>query len=115
MALGNSVRKLSMAVVLLVAAALAWARARPKAQDRPPLVRSALWFAILVGLVELLGTMSYARGAEVGLLSIVTAASATYPLIPVLGGVTLFHERPAPTQYIGVAMVVGGLIALALA
>jgi drug/metabolite transporter (DMT)-like permease len=107
--------KLSMAVVLVGAAAFAWWRGRPHQHDRPPLARSALRLAIVVGLVELLGTISYARGSEVGLVSIVTAASATYPLIPVIGGVALFHERPAPTQYVGVAMVIGGLIALALA
>jgi drug/metabolite transporter (DMT)-like permease len=107
--------KLSMAVVLVVAAALTWGRSRSDREDRPRIGRSALGLAIVVGLVELLGTVSYAHGAQVGLLSIVTAASATYPLIPVLGGVVLFHERPAPTQFVGVAMVIGGLIALALA
>ena len=67
-----------------------------------------------VGVVELLGTMVYARGAEVGLVSIVTAASATYPFIPVLGGVVLLHERLVPNQYVGVALVVAGLMLLAL-
>jgi drug/metabolite transporter (DMT)-like permease len=59
--------------------------------------------------------MSYVRGAEFGLLSIVTAVSATYPLIPVFGGVRLFGERPSPNQYAGVAMVIAGLILLAIA
>ena len=78
------------------------------------LAGSALVLAVGVGLLELLGTISYAWGAEVGLLSIVTVASATYPLIPVIGGVTLLRERPAPTQYLGIGLVVGGLLLLGL-
>ena len=48
----------------------------------PTTLPSMLRLAVLVGVMELVGTMVYARGAEVGLVSIVTAASATYPLIP---------------------------------
>jgi drug/metabolite transporter (DMT)-like permease len=48
-------------------------------------------------------------------VSVVTAASATYPLIPVFGGVVLLHERPVPTQYLGIAMVIGGLLLLGVA
>ncbi len=96
---------------------LAWfvVRARAKTTERSDrLFGAPITLAVLVGLVELLGTFAYARGSEVGLVSIVTAASATYPLIPVFGGVVLFRERPAPTQFIGVAMVIGGLMLLAV-
>jgi drug/metabolite transporter (DMT)-like permease len=98
-----------------------WLRSRAARADRPPAsssavqVRSAVGLAVMVGVVELLGTIAYARGAEVGLVSIVTAASATYPLVPVFGGVVLLEERPAPNQYLGVAMVVGGLVLLGVA
>jgi drug/metabolite transporter (DMT)-like permease len=68
-----------------------------------------------LGLVDLVGTISYSRGAEIGLVSIVTAVSATYPLIPVFGSVALFGERPAPNQYAGVAMVIAGLMLLGFA
>ena len=37
------------------------------------------------------------------------------PAIPVLGGVMLLHERPVPTQYLGIAMVIGGLMLLGVA
>ena len=110
------VGRLTMTAVFLGAAAVLALRGR--ARERPPrerVVGSALVLAMGVGLMELLGTISYAWGAEVGLLSIVTVASATYPLIPVIGGVTLLRERPAPTQYVGVALVVVGLLLLGLA
>jgi drug/metabolite transporter (DMT)-like permease len=113
--------RLSMMTVFLVAALVVWLRSRSKRAERteppeaPEPVRSAIGLAVMVGVVELLGTISYARGAEVGLVSIVTAASATYPLIPVFGGVALLQERPAPNQYLGVAMVIGGLVLLGVA
>jgi drug/metabolite transporter (DMT)-like permease len=113
--------RLSMMTVFLGAALVVWLRSRSERAERteppeaPEPVRSAIGLAVMVGVVELLGTISYARGAEVGLVSIVTAASATYPLIPVFGGVALLQERPAPNQYLGVAMVIGGLVLLGAA
>lgn len=104
--------RVTMTSVFVLAAVVLAARSRANAEREP--LSGALWLAAAVGVVELLGTISYARGSEVGLVSIVTAASATYPLIPVLGGVILLHERPAPTQYLGVAMVIGGLVLLGL-
>jgi len=113
--------RLSMMTVFLVAALVVWLRSRAERSARPPpsraavRVRSAVGLAVMVGVVELLGTIAYARGAEVGLVSIVTAASATYPLVPVFGGVVLLEERPAPNQYLGVALVVAGLVLLGAA
>jgi drug/metabolite transporter (DMT)-like permease len=68
--------------------------------------------AALVGIVDVLGGAAYARGTELGYLSIVSAASATFPLIPVVGGILLFRERPAANQLAGVVLVVGGLLLL---
>lgn len=107
--------RLTMMTVFLVAAFVSWVRSRTSGETRVSVAPSTLRLAVLVGVMELVGTISYARGAEVGLVSIVTAASATYPLIPVLGGVMLLHERPVPTQYLGIAMVIGGLVLLGVA
>jgi uncharacterized membrane protein len=73
-----------------------------------------LWLATLVGAADILGVMAYARGAEVGQLSIVTAASATYVLIPVIVSIVALSERPAPNQLAGVGVVVAGLLLLGL-
>ena len=107
--------RLTMTSVVLIAALVLRVRSRSTGEARDPVAPSMLRLAVLVGLMELVGTIAYARGAEVGLVSIVTAASATYPLIPVLGGVVLLHERPVPTQYLGIAMVIGGLLLLGVA
>ena len=104
-----------MTFVFLVAALVLWLRSRAAGRRPDHVPWSMLRLAVLVGVMELVGTISYARGAEVGLVSIVTAASATYPLIPVLGGVLLLNERPVPTQYLGIAMVIGGLLLLGVA
>jgi drug/metabolite transporter (DMT)-like permease len=97
-------------VVLLVRG-----RARAPMAGRAAVGASALGFAMMLGLVDLGGTISYSRGAEIGLVSFVTAVSATYPLIPVFGSVKLFGERPAPNQFAGVAMVIAGLMLLGFA
>jgi drug/metabolite transporter (DMT)-like permease len=107
--------RLSMVAVFLLGGLVVWVRSRSRPAEYREPARPAIALAVLVGVVELLGTIAYARGAEVGLVSIVTAASATYPLIPVFGGVAVLHERPAPNQYLGVSLVVAGLVVLGAA
>jgi drug/metabolite transporter (DMT)-like permease len=74
-------------------------------------------FAVALGLgvVDLLGIAAYAWGSEVALLSLVIAASATFPLVSVAGGILVLGERPARSQFLGVGLVVAGLVALGLA
>ena len=70
--------------------------------------------AVATGIADIVGVAMVSFGAEVGLISVVTAASATFVIIPVVGGVTLFGERLAANQFVGVALVVGGLLLLGL-
>ena len=70
-----------------------------------------LWAAI-VGVLDVLGDSMYARGSELGLVSITAAVSATSTLIVVAGGLLFFSERPAVIQGVGVALVVFGLVLL---
>jgi drug/metabolite transporter (DMT)-like permease len=76
------------------------------------LSRANVALAVAVGIADIFGIWAYARGSEIGLVSITAAVSATFTLIPVLGGVTLFGERPAPNQVLGIGMVVAGLVML---
>jgi drug/metabolite transporter (DMT)-like permease len=72
--------------------------------------------ALLAGASDILGVTTYSLGAERGYLTIVLAASAVFPLIPVvLSHVVLKEERLAANQYVGMGMVMLGLLLLATA
>ena len=69
----------------------------------------------LAGIVEMGGMFAYARGTEIGVISIVAAASIAYPLIPMLGGIVVFGERLALSQWMGLGIALSGLFVLAIA
>jgi drug/metabolite transporter (DMT)-like permease len=79
-------------------------RVRPSRRD--------LGLGIVIGVVDIVGFAAFSRGSELGLVTVVSAASAAFPLVPVVGGVLLFRERPVWLQWLGVALVVGGLLLL---
>lgn len=66
------------------------------------------------GLADLMAVALFARGSEVGLVSIMSAVSATFPLVVIAGGVALFHERPTQVQWVGILTTVAGLAMLGL-
>ena len=72
-------------------------------------------FALGSGAADLLGVVSYSIGASRGLLSVVLIASAVFPLVAVALSVWLLHERPVANQYVGIGLVVVGLLVLGLA
>ncbi len=65
-----------------------------------------------VAVLETASLFAFTRGAQIGVLSIVAAASAVYPLVPIMGGLVLFKERLAPSQIVGLAAVIVGLVGL---
>lgn len=79
-----------------------------------PVRGGAIAGALAVGLADLLGVGMYAIGAERGFVSIVVVASSVFPLIAVALSVLLLGERPVANQYVGVALVAGGLVLLGL-
>ena len=98
-------RAASFAVLVLAAgAARAWSGERPS--------WNTVVIGALLGVLETVGYLSFNRGAELGYVSIVSAASSVYPLIPIVGGVVLLGERVAPNQGVGLVLVVGGLVVL---
>jgi transporter family protein len=62
-----------------------------------------------------MGVASYSAGATHGFLSVVLAASAVFPAIAVALSVIFLKERLVLNQYVGIAVVIGGLLLLALA
>ena len=73
-----------------------------------------LWIALLAGAADILGVVTFSVGSERGLNSIVLAASAVFPLIAVTLSVIVFKERLVANQFVGVVLVVGGLLLLGL-
>ena len=67
---------------------------------------------LLLGALETVGLFAFARGAEIGSISIVAATFSVYPIVPIAGGLLIFNERLAPNQIVGLAIVVPGLITL---
>lgn len=68
----------------------------------------------VMGIFESGGFFAFSRGAELGDISVVAAASASYPVIPIVMGLLAFRERPAPNQLVGITTVVAGVLLLAL-
>ncbi|HEX6132154.1 MAG TPA: DMT family transporter [Actinomycetota bacterium] len=86
-------------------------------RDVPRRVRAAptmLAGAIVVGLADLIGVVSYSVGNETEFASILFVSSAVFPLLAVALSVAFLRERPVPNQYVGVAMTVAGLALLGL-
>lgn len=70
--------------------------------------------ALGVGVADLLGVVAYSSGAVSGFISVVLAASAVFPLIAVVLSIAVLHERLVPNQYMGIALVILGLLLLVL-
>lgn len=66
------------------------------------------------GLADAVAVSLFARGSQLGLVSIVSAVSATFPLVVIAGGVVMFRERPNLLQWAGVLCTVSGLVLLGL-
>jgi drug/metabolite transporter (DMT)-like permease len=76
--------------------------------------RRAVVVAVAVGVCNLAGTALYAHGGEIGQVAVVSAVSALFPLVPILGGIVLFHERLSAAQIAGIVIVLSGLFLLGL-
>ena len=88
----------------------AWRRSWPWQKMTWPLAAAV----VVVGVMESGALFAFSRGAEIGLISIVGAASTVYPIFPILGGVYLYKERLARNQLIGLFIVVVGLVGLSV-
>jgi drug/metabolite transporter (DMT)-like permease len=83
-----------------------------KLTDRGP--RLVALMALLAAL-DMAGYFAFNVGVRHADTSIVGTATAPYAVIPILVGVLAFRERPVPTQWLGIALVIGGLVLLGLA
>jgi drug/metabolite transporter (DMT)-like permease len=85
------------------------------AADRPPVTRRvALAVAIVGGLLDIIGLVAFAIGLEQAPAWIVGLASSFGPVVSVLVAVLLWGERLRPNQWLGLAGIGAGLVAVAL-
>lgn len=76
--------------------------------------RRALALVAVTGVLDTGANVLLALGIALGYASFVMTGSGAYPLIPALLAILVLRERLAPNQYIGVAVLVAGLVALGL-
>ena len=69
---------------------------------------------VTVAALETVALLAFTRGSEIGIVSIVAAASTAYPIIPIIGGIVLFKERLSAVQFAGLFIVTLGLLGLTL-
>lgn len=79
-----------------------------------PGVRVGLWVALGAGAADILGVTTFSAGAEAGFISIVVAASAVFPAIAVGLSIGFLRERLVANQWLGVGLVLPGLLMLGL-
>lgn len=69
---------------------------------------------VLLALLDTGGYVCFNVGVRHAATSIVATASAPYAVVPVLMGIGLLHERPSRIQWLGVSLVLAGLLTLGL-
>ena len=67
-----------------------------------------------IAAVDTIGYVAFNFGVRHADTSIVATAAAPYSVVPIVVGVLLMDERPKPTQWAGVGLVIAGLVLLGL-
>jgi drug/metabolite transporter (DMT)-like permease len=96
--------------IVLVGAYVLWRRPS-LAKLRDP---ATAGLVTTVGILDTGANLLLVLGIESGFASYVMTGSGAYPLIPALLAILVLRERLAPNQYVGVGVLVAGLIALGL-
>ncbi len=80
----------------------------------PLRVPSTLAIVALVGVLDTGANVLLMLGVQSGFASYVMTGSGAYPIIPAVLAILVLRERLAPNQYVGVALLIAGLVALGL-
>ena len=70
---------------------------------------------LATGTFDTLANVLYVLGVQGGYASIVATGSGVYPIIPALLAITVLGERLAWNQYVGVLVLLAGLVGLGVA
>ena len=102
---------LARAFATALVAATAARGGRWRFPDRSPRLLGTIG---LIALLDTGGYVSFNVGSRNADTAIVAAASSPYAVVPIVMGVVLLAERPARVQWAGIALVIAGLVLLAL-
>jgi drug/metabolite transporter (DMT)-like permease len=86
---------------------------RGKRPPRPS--RTVLGIIALLACLDTGGYVCFNLGVGYTATAVVAAASAPYAVVPIVMGVSLFRERPTVSQWLGVGLVIAGVVTLGLA
>jgi len=70
--------------------------------------------AAVVGLLETIGLLVYSFDTQLASTGLAAAISSSWGILPLVAGISIFHERPVAYQLSGVALVLTGLFLLAI-
>ena len=86
--------------------------ARARELDVPDRSPSLLGTLVALALLDTGGYVAFNLGIRHADTSVVAAASAPYAVIPIVIGVAVLRERPAALQWLGVALLLAGVVLL---
>lgn len=75
---------------------------------------TTLGLVAFVGVFDTGANVLMGLGIDSGYASFVLTGSGAYPIIPAVLAILVLRERLAPNQYLGVAILIAGLVALGL-
>jgi len=99
-----------VSVPVTLAILLALRRALPARLDLRTIA-----IVLATGTFDTLANVLYVLGVQGGYASIVATGSGVYPIIPALLAISVLGERLAPNQYLGVVVLLAGLVGLGAA
>ncbi len=102
---------LARALTAVLVAATAFSTGDWRFPDRSPKLLGSI---ALIAVIDTCGYIAFNFGIRHDDTSVVATAAAPYSVVPIVLGVLLLAERPRPTQWAGVGLVLGGLVLLGL-
>jgi drug/metabolite transporter (DMT)-like permease len=85
-----------------------------RGERRPRPSRKVLGIIALLACLDTGGYVCFNLGVGYTATAVVAAASAPYAIVPIVMGVSLFGERPTVSQWLGVGLVIAGVITLGI-
>lgn len=75
---------------------------------------SGVIWAVAAGLTDVVGLLAFSGGGQAGQVAVTAAVSSVYPAIPLVAGLVMFGERLSWRQFIGVTLIIAGLVLIGL-